>query len=498
MNAEEKKMWERLRTDGSWYNKSFSGFLFPIAVQAMGIAQGPKVSQYALTFALSFQNHHRSEQFDWFWDEQEMEEKREKILNAVKIDPALAKNFYRVWKKTYDECIINWNKIANTNFEKLTVDQIREILLPLYYKEIKQTSYGYVVDTFLTSAEEDWLEREIKQELREKANLAIIATLTAPAVETFVNAFELEKLKIALMISKRVKEGIIFHACEKAAKNFSWIKTNYHVAPALTPQEIHEEALQESTKYGSGISEKIKIEKSRINENKKRKAELMKKLNLSQKLQRVLEIVEIFTGIQDKRKELVLRVNFLLFRALNVVTEKSKIEDKLIYYLMPDEFFEKSKFQKVNWQEIKERRDQGALMILDSGRYYILPKRIYEKEIALENFFRVSTSTEVKGAVAYQGKVQGIARIVTNVQEIGKFGIGEILIANQTTPEFIPAMKKALAFVTDQGGITCHAAIVAREMKKPCVIGTKIATKIFKDGDFVEVDATRGIVRKIK
>ncbi len=66
-----------------------------------------------------------------------------------------------------------------------------------------------------------------------------------------------------------------------------------------------------------------------------------------------------------------------------------------------------------------------------------------------------------------------------------------------TTPDFLPAMERAAAFVTEEGGITCHAAIVAREMKKPCVIGTKIATKVFKDGDRVEVDATKGVVRKI-
>ena len=59
-------------------------------------------------------------------------------------------------------------------------------------------------------------------------------------------------------------------------------------------------------------------------------------------------------------------------------------------------------------------------------------------------------------------------------------------------------MHKAAAFVTDAGGILSHAAITAREMKKPCVIGTQIATKVFKDGDFIEVDANKGIVRKIK
>jgi len=66
-----------------------------------------------------------------------------------------------------------------------------------------------------------------------------------------------------------------------------------------------------------------------------------------------------------------------------------------------------------------------------------------------------------------------------------------------TTPDFVPAMKLAAAFVTDEGGIGCHAAILARELKVPCVIGTRFATQVFKDGDMVEVDAEKGIVKKI-
>ena len=64
-----------------------------------------------------------------------------------------------------------------------------------------------------------------------------------------------------------------------------------------------------------------------------------------------------------------------------------------------------------------------------------------------------------------------------------------------TRPEFAPAMKNAVAVITDEGGITCHAAIVSRELKVPCVIGTKIATKILHDGDEVEVKADHGLVR---
>ena len=63
-----------------------------------------------------------------------------------------------------------------------------------------------------------------------------------------------------------------------------------------------------------------------------------------------------------------------------------------------------------------------------------------------------------------------------------------------TTVDFVPLMQKACAIVTDEGGILCHAAIVSREMRKPCVIGTKVATKSLKDGDLVEVDAGKGVV----
>jgi pyruvate,water dikinase len=66
-----------------------------------------------------------------------------------------------------------------------------------------------------------------------------------------------------------------------------------------------------------------------------------------------------------------------------------------------------------------------------------------------------------------------------------------------TRPDYVPAMKKAAAIVTNEGGITCHAAIVSRELGIPCIIGTKIATEVFKDGDVVEVNANHGWVRRI-
>lgn len=103
-------------------------------------------------------------------------------------------------------------------------------------------------------------------------------------------------------------------------------------------------------------------------------------------------------------------------------------------------------------------------------------------------------STELKGQTAFSGKIQGKVRVLKHWKEAGKLKKGDILVVSMTTPEYIQAMEKASAFITDEGGITCHAAIIAREMQKPCVIGTRNATKVLKTGDRVEVDATKGMV----
>lgn len=103
----------------------------------------------------------------------------------------------------------------------------------------------------------------------------------------------------------------------------------------------------------------------------------------------------------------------------------------------------------------------------------------------------------VQGVVAYKGLAQGTVKVLLTPQDIGKIERGDILVTNMTVPAYLSAMHRAAAFVTNEGGITCHAAILAREMKKPCIIGTKIATKIFKDGQLVEVDAINGVVRII-
>jgi len=108
----------------------------------------------------------------------------------------------------------------------------------------------------------------------------------------------------------------------------------------------------------------------------------------------------------------------------------------------------------------------------------------------------VNFTDELKGTVANKGRASGKTRLIEPHVENQEFEQGEILITRMTTPDLMPLIKKALAIVTDEGGVTCHAAIVSREFDIPCIIGTKYATQVFEDGDMVEVDADNGLVKK--
>lgn len=105
---------------------------------------------------------------------------------------------------------------------------------------------------------------------------------------------------------------------------------------------------------------------------------------------------------------------------------------------------------------------------------------------------------EVRGITAFPGTVTGRARIVLDPRRPGAFSDGDILITGMTRPEFLPIIRRAGAIVTDVGGVLCHAAITARELKIPCVVGTAVATKVFNNNQPITVSAGIGIVRAVR
>ncbi len=136
-------------------------------------------------------------------------------------------------------------------------------------------------------------------------------------------------------------------------------------------------------------------------------------------------------------------------------------------------------------------RKQYIRVELAGGKLFYFEKEV--KQAIQKKEVRV-----IRGAVASVGKVKGIVKILSSYTEIDKVKEGDILVTSMTTPDFVTAMRKSAAIITDEGGVLCHAAIVSREFGIPCIIGTQIATQVLKDGDKVFVDAEKGIVHILK
>ncbi len=169
--------------------------------------------------------------------------------------------------------------------------------------------------------------------------------------------------------------------------------------------------------------------------------------------------------------------------------------------LLPNEVYRLDTLSESELGEIRSRLN-GSMILTAKGESQIVPVKdldsalaTYRIQIARED---IAATDQIVGQVASRGSAHGKVRLVLYKEDIGTLEAGEILVTQMTAPDFVPAMKKAAAIITDEGGITSHAAIVSRELGKPCVIGTKFATQLLKDGDTVEVDANVGVVRIVK
>lgn len=155
----------------------------------------------------------------------------------------------------------------------------------------------------------------------------------------------------------------------------------------------------------------------------------------------------------------------------------------------------------INEKELKKRFNFLTLIAIDSKIKLLTGSkaRNLKNKLKIETYNR-KAGEYIKGqSVKKANKViRGCVKIVHTPLDFKKIKKDFILVTPMTTLNFLPFLKKAAAIVTDEGGVTCHAAIISRELGIPCIIGTKIATQILKDGDLVEVNANHGWVRKIK
>ena len=208
----------------------------------------------------------------------------------------------------------------------------------------------------------------------------------------------------------------------------------------------------------------------------------------------VIRIIRFTPIIPDIKKK------FKIY--FDVIGHKFLIKADLFFWLFPEEIegiFKEQGLNKRLLQQAKLRKKFYLFVSLDGRKLFCNENKnaikIAEK---LFNSEKIARSTILKGIVAYKGLVKGKARIILNRKDFKKIKRGDVLVAVFTMPYYLPLFKKASAIVTDEGGLLSHASIMARELKKICIIGTKIATKTFKDGDLLEVNANSGLVKLLK
>ena len=180
------------------------------------------------------------------------------------------------------------------------------------------------------------------------------------------------------------------------------------------------------------------------------------------------------------------------------IAEKEKYNSDYLTCLTQLEFENYLQTRKLPNEKILQTRFESSVLYFENAKEYIEAGK--QTENIEEAIFSKSIQgkKEIKGVSAYKGIAKGTARIIPDPHKISTFNKGDILITGMTRPEFLPVMKKASAIVTDAGGILCHAAISARELKIPCVVGTQLSSSIFHDGDKIKVNANTGIISLIK
>lgn len=212
------------------------------------------------------------------------------------------------------------------------------------------------------------------------------------------------------------------------------------------------------------------------------------KTKLSIENTNLLKTYQQMLWLKDKRDDLRREGFYYGFPLVQAIAGSMEIDLEDLSFLLPGEFLR-------DYLKLISERKKAVIVELH-GKEVILRQGVdVVRELTKKE--HISSINEVWGSVACSGKIQGRVQLILSKEDITRFTRGNVLVTPTTDPDHLPAMNKAIAFVTDEGGIACHAAIVARELGVPCIVGTKLATKIFKDGDVVEVDAIKGIVRKI-
>lgn len=313
---------------------------------------------------------------------------------------------------------------------------------------------------------------------------------------------EVSKEQIALVsLAKDVVEKNIFDykkSLDDHVGQFRWLSC-YNIDEAAFGYTYFESRLKELVALGAEkLSEELDRAKQQHEEDNILFKKIIEELNPPHDILKQIELLREYVWLRTYRIEMQSVSNFYIQALFKHIADKFDRTLSEIVALSPEEIYDMLERNELPTASELQMRMQSYVLVSREGAISLVHTKQGE-QIALKELGekKEDDTGQLKGNPACKGVAKGRARIILKKEDIPTCKKGEILVTSMTTPEFVPAMKKAAAIVTDEGGLLCHAAIVAREMQKPCIIGTLKATEVFENGDMLEVDAEEGVVRKV-
>ncbi len=362
--------------------------------------------------------------------------------------------------------LMRWEKLCKEK-ERLLIAATKKGL-PDFSKALKA-----YVPLLRLAFQADFVAERIKKLLSQKINEEISSAL-------------LDKLNSPLRDNyyrKETADLIKTRDIKKHVRHYEWIMSRYGQEIAYTEKEAKNKLKKiDARKYFL----ELKAQKDEI-----RKVIKETKKLLGEKNAFLVDFMQFLVFYRTQRTDIIYQAGYLFIPRLKELARENGLTYEQILHCSQKEILEGLPSTKIINARIKDH-----VTLMEDGKMKFLVGE--EAERIKEIFVDEVDSDVIGGKVAYKGKIQGRVRLVFTTSDFKKIKEGDILVSSMTTPNMLVLMKKAAAIITDEGGITCHAAIISRELKKPCIIGTKSATQILKDGDLVEVDANSGMVKILK
>jgi phosphohistidine swiveling domain-containing protein len=338
-----------------------------------------------------------------------------------------------------------------------------------------------------------YLEKNIDKLLKEAVGIetkdereTIIGQLIIPKKESF---FVQKNKRLVKLAVKRSKGKNIDTEIKKFVKDFGWMGSNFYLGGFLTRKNIEKEITQIMKE---GPEDKLVKIRQTTKKKEEKYNQALNKIKEHKKLVKVVKYAQELIYLQTYKMDVLFIGHYHVYPLLKSIAEKFNYPIDNLFYLTGNEILGGLKNNQVHEKsEINQRKEKFALIKKGSKIQLLSGNNTPSDEEKKEDQIKIT------GTIANQGRATGKAKIVKGVKDIGKVNWGDILISPMTDPKLITAISKSAGIITNLGGMLCHAAIVSREMGIPCIVGTGKATKVFEDGDNVELNAYQGIARKV-